>query len=654
MVYLYEILWIKVVISSPSNNCHSLYLFISLPVLFFSVTYFNTGLCAEFEQQYDARLLEAREATHLESSSVVFRWLAKAHECMYSALKMALTPALERRNLGLEMDTPMSRTMMNPATGVEFTVPESLAYPVDLIVSDIVTLAGIDAARELHVPVVLNNADLLYVNSARALPGSTIMPQMFDTNSIHAIRSSYAARLVRKAFYIPVQFIIEALFSYTAIASSFNVEREKSHLPHLDFMSANADYIVVQNTAFGIEYAQSVPPNIFMVGPCVQESQSQLSPEDKAWLSLSSDPVAFLSMGTLAQLTSDQMYRVLGGFLSMPSQNTTDVMPLRVIWKVSNDARQLLASASYALGVWIESLGDISQFPEIPPPSKPLRVIPTSRLLVTEWISSQPALLADSRVRLFVSHCGINSGHEAVLLGGGHLQVICIPMFGDQRDMATRLRDAGVGAYVEKLTFTSDEFAKMISALLVYGNSPLGRARGETARRAVMLAGGVKRAVDVISATAESSMHARRAHISDFRLNSKGASELPIVPVIDLEVHTHSRATQQELDSNPKTATLVREIDTIADGLHIVSWHPVQMRNLGSIEAADLANLLIPTESRIGLLEAYHLDAIFLCLCLFIVGMLTLRAFAFYCCCCCLCRKSRSGKASTQTKQKTN
>jgi UDP-N-acetylglucosamine transferase subunit ALG13 len=55
---------------------------------------------------------------------------------------------------------------------------------------------------------------------------------------------------------------------------------------------------------------------------------------------------------------------------------------------------------------------------------------------VRAWVSSQLGLLAHDKVSVFVSHCGVNSAYEAVLL---RTPLVCIPLMADQKDMAMRL-----------------------------------------------------------------------------------------------------------------------------------------------------------------------------------------------------------------------
>ena len=117
-------------------------------------------------------------------------------------------------------------------------------------------------------------------------------------------------------------------------------------------------------------------------------------------------------------------------------------------------------------------------------------------LRVMEWGPPPLAVLAHSNVAVFVSHCGINSVHEAAIAG---TPIVGIPMFADQRDMAIRVADAGIGLWMNKRTFTSEQLRAGILQVIT----------GDTFRRALPRvqrsldeAGGVRRAADLIERVA--------------------------------------------------------------------------------------------------------------------------------------------------------
>jgi hypothetical protein len=62
-------------------------------------------------------------------------------------------------------------------------------------------------------------------------------------------------------------------------------------------------------------------------------------------------------------------------------------------------------------------------------------------------VPSQLALMQLPALRLFISHCGINSAHESLFFAK---PLLCVPLFADQQDMAVRVVDSGAGRMVAK------------------------------------------------------------------------------------------------------------------------------------------------------------------------------------------------------------
>ncbi len=115
-----------------------------------------------------------------------------------------------------------------------------------------------------------------------------------------------------------------------------------------------------------------------------------------------------------------------------------------------------------------------------------------SGVRVLEWGPAPLAVLSHPNVEVFVSHCGINSVHEAVRAG---TPIVGIPMFADQRDMAVRVADAGIGVWLDKRRFTADELRDAILRVL---SDDTIRGALPAVQRALDAAGGVGRAADLI------------------------------------------------------------------------------------------------------------------------------------------------------------
>jgi polyene glycosyltransferase len=125
-----------------------------------------------------------------------------------------------------------------------------------------------------------------------------------------------------------------------------------------------------------------------------------------------------------------------------------------------------------------------------------LRTAPGLR--IEGWVSSQMAVLRHPNVRAFVSHCGINSIHEAVVCG---VPVVGIPLFADQPDMAMRALDAGVALVLSKQALKADAVRMAVRRVVddVAFRRPMSRLQA-----ALRAAGGVERAADLLEDGARS------------------------------------------------------------------------------------------------------------------------------------------------------
>ena len=97
-----------------------------------------------------------------------------------------------------------------------------------------------------------------------------------------------------------------------------------------------------------------------------------------------------------------------------------------------------------------------------------------ANVITTNWLP-QNDLLANSNVKLFITHCGQRSLFEAVY----HAKpLIGVPLFYDQKYNARVLKTKGYGEIIDVLTFNSDELRQKLKMVLEDGSY---KARVETA-----------------------------------------------------------------------------------------------------------------------------------------------------------------------------
>jgi hypothetical protein len=221
----------------------------------------------------------------------------------------------------------------------------------------------------------------------------------------------------------------------------------------LNVFDAFRGRLVLVDSAFGLEYPRPLPPLIHMVGPMVVPET--LSDSDRAWLESDPRPVVFVSFGTIAPITAHHAAQLVEGLRSES---------FRVLFKLDKSMHSLL--------------------PPVLPPN----------VRVESWVSSQLAHLAHPKVKVFISHCGINSAHESVYF---QTALLCIPMFGDQLDMGYRVANAGVGKWLDKMSFTSAQIQSSLVDLLEDRDGSVARSLSKQSHL-LQISGGARRAADLI------------------------------------------------------------------------------------------------------------------------------------------------------------
>jgi len=444
--------------------------------------FIGSGRCDQLTDRMP-QLFEAAAAmeSFSESSTMIFDWINSLHGCMFNIPRQLFEPANRARKQG----QLQSGEKLNPSELPEeflklagSSYPDNLLRPVDLFVVDATTVSGFDMANELGVPFVVNNPDLAYLISPRIVPPVDLNPMMFSKVSKHEILANPARWFIQRAVLPPLRLLVFLLVKFQRNKAINDIRREQSGLTNpIDVFTYHRGRLVLQNSVLGLEYPRYISPAVVPVGPCVQPNQeTSLSEAEQAWFNATdSVPVVYISMGTIAPLSQNQTETILRG---LKLSGVLDGR-VRVLWKLPKAQKDVLNQLSMSI------LGKgIDQFP--------------SSIRAIEWVSSQVGVLSHKSTKIFISHCGINSAHETMLYAGGRVQMLCIPMFGDQLDMAQAVTDAGAGMHLDKFTMTPEQIRDGVELLLKLDKNAEWRRRGEVMRELVKAAGGTSKAVQWI------------------------------------------------------------------------------------------------------------------------------------------------------------
>jgi UDP:flavonoid glycosyltransferase YjiC (YdhE family) len=319
-----------------------------------------------------------------------------------------------------------------------------------LIVSDMVTTCGVDVAEALGVPHVFNNADILPMVSEALLPPAAGVPLMLTG------RSRATLSFIDRAMYHPLR-LLGVTMARRLARRALEPVRAARGLPPADPIMRAAGRRVLVNTAFGIEYERPLPPEIHLVGPMLDDEDPGLTPELDAWVS-AGPPVVFGNLGTLAAPAA--------AFVTALARGLDDAA-FRTLLVLRGEAADIARRTSP--GLRIES-----------------------------WVPSQMAVLRHPNTRAFVSHCGVNSVHEAVICG---VPIVGIPLFADQQDMALRALDAGVALVLPKHALAPDVVRAAVRRVV---EEPSFRCPMRRLQAALRATGGVERAADLLEDSARS------------------------------------------------------------------------------------------------------------------------------------------------------
>ena len=319
----------------------------------------------------------------------------------------------------------------------------------DLVVADIFSWFAGDAAGITGVRLALNNPSLLTGVPLELLPPAPEVPWLTTGQSIHDV--GRLQRLAEPVIRRALMFMIAR-----TVGRRIAELRKTRGLAPITIKAALRDLTILVDGAFGLEYPRAVPDNVHLVGPMLPDHVPPLSEELARWIA-GGPPVVYVNLGTVSIATAAQVRKIADG-IAVPGT--------RALWVLKPEQAALL--------------------PEPKPES----------VRITSWLPSPRALLAHDNVRVFVSHCGINSVHESLAAG---TPVVGVPMLADQRDMAARVADAGAGVWMDKTSFTP---AQLRGAIERVWRDPSFRGNLPKIQQAFAAAGGIKRAADLLERAA--------------------------------------------------------------------------------------------------------------------------------------------------------
>lgn len=209
----------------------------------------------------------------------------------------------------------------------------------------------------------------------------------------------------------------------------------------------------IYGTVQGFDYVFPLLPNEFAVGALIPAEYPPLTEELEQFLS--QGKTIYVSFGTLAHLTGEQLQRI---------QHGLEKANVQAIWVLAEFNQKHVKSSD--------------------------------KVKILKW-APQLSVLKHANISLFFTHCGGNSVHESLYFGK---PLIGMPFFGDQLDIAVRLRVRKVGYVLDKNQFTADSIAHAVTTIM---NDAEYTTNAQYVAKLMYHAGGVARAAKLLDEFAD-------------------------------------------------------------------------------------------------------------------------------------------------------
>ncbi len=285
----------------------------------------------------------------------------------------------------------------------------------DLLIIDYPAAASFDIADKYEIPYIVNNADILNVLPANLIPYKKNVPLLM------APKPGSQMNFLDNFYTYIVRIIMIKIVAKT-LSKKINKFRTERGLEVIDIINRLKEKPIFINSSFGLEYPQNIPSNMVMTGPLLPENNDEIEDDIKDWLEKGS-PVIYVSLGTLSSPDKKQLIEIAEGL---------NIAGYRVLWVVRKVIQEKLPNLD-------------------------------EHFKVINWVKNPRSILAHPKVKLFVSHCGVNSINEAISC---EKPILGIPMFAAQRDMGYRLLDSGAGLLVDKNEIKAETIRERASKLI--------------------------------------------------------------------------------------------------------------------------------------------------------------------------------------------
>ncbi|RUO97111.1 hypothetical protein BC936DRAFT_140965 [Jimgerdemannia flammicorona] len=303
------------------------------------------------------------------------------------------------------------------------------------------------------------------------------------TNNVLSIEPTTKNQNLLQRLYSQIIMPTQALYYFYPSIAELNKQRVKMGVPPVWGVLTGRweNSVKLVNTFFGFEVPRPIGPLVHLIGPVMGDAYPSLTPPLSTFLTKHSR-VIYVAFGQNVPPSS----RTLGVLLTALATSVYTGVVDGVIWAIVQTR-----SADFPLTITVVS-GNVNGTIELKTADLLANGHPAFHF--TSW-APQQAILNHTSTRLFISHGGVESTHEALYTG---TPLLVQPYFGDQPMNAVKLHRAGVALQIDRDTATVTEVTEKIRRLV---EDPEGFFAGNMSRMQALAQIGsrrVERGADIV------------------------------------------------------------------------------------------------------------------------------------------------------------
>ncbi|RIB06126.1 Glycosyltransferase Family 1 protein, partial [Gigaspora rosea] len=221
--------------------------------------------------------------------------------------------------------------------------------------------------------------------------------------------------------------------------------------PSWDIKGRVSNLLMLSNNFFGFDIPAANSPLYQNIGPVMPDTFPSLTPVLESFL-VNHPRTIYFALGTHVVISPQNVITILNSFLKLIDQNVID----GVIWSTVKT--------------------DISESLRLANSSTPLAAVLNNELphIHISKFSPQFAILSHENTKLFLSHGGVGSSHEAMYTA---TPMLLLPIFGDQPRNSELLELAGMALKLSKSNLKVDDIVLKVKRLLNEGSFKMNAER---------------------------------------------------------------------------------------------------------------------------------------------------------------------------------